>query len=135
MVLLSAHWSCTSILMLMSFYVHRIFLITFYCHSFWSCNIKWKVVRSCHPSSIKHLSVLLRHQGVNPCWRDAPLKHGTWEEWKLFCTLWFLCEIIGILLVSREVSPQKSVYRSHYYFLLWLKLRKVISFQKLCYMR
>lgn len=93
------------------FYVHRIFFITFYCVAFkvaiWnSCRIKMWL------SAIMHLSVLHCFQGLDQWLRDVPIKHGNREHRRLFCTLWFLCEIIGILLAFGAVSPQ-SLYTGH----------------------
>lgn len=79
---------------------------------------KEKEARGCQPSTIMHPST--EEKCVSPCfpgldqwWIDVPIKRGNWEYRKLFCTLWFLCEIIiGILLVFGAVSSQ-SVSRSH----------------------
>lgn len=104
-------------------YVHRIFLLFFTVllsklqYEILVCQMK-KSSRGERPSAAyynasvcKGKCVLPYFQGLDR-WRiDDPIKPGNREHRKLFCTLWFSCEIVGVLLEFGAVSPQ-SVHRS-----------------------
>lgn len=104
-------WSCTSVPMLVGVMYTEYFLLLFtglllklQYEIQISCQIKKRRgARGCQPFVLMHLS-LFSHS--NQSWRDVPIKHGKPEHRTLFCTLWFVCEIIGILLASGAVPPQ-----------------------------